>query len=424
MVNQQRFPNQIKQNEGSVTAFLKQMNLTDVLFVAALATKPLYLQKSGTLQISDILFVLVFGLLFFNRSRIFQNDLEKKWLSVFLLCMMYQFTVNAFWYYRIQRESLVDAAPLLKSNLYYVFNFIVCLTIFQMRSVRGSSHTLKLYLLGCFLSVIVALIGVLMNYRWRGRASGSFNNPNQLGYFCIVVLTAVTFFAKKIKPSLRLILVVFCVGMSLLSMSKASIVASAVLLFAYFINSRDRVGPAKLVSVLLSIIAVGVVIYILMYADWEFLNEQPIVVSLRRRLGSITTENDSDLGSGRGYDRLREIGLWVLSGVGEGANGRFATMTGKEVHSLYASFIVSYGFIGFFMLIWIVSKPLFASKRYFRSLLCISGVLAYCVTHNGIRSTLLWALLAMLLIQPQKTPPPWLAGSDPRPAHAASPPLT
>ena len=220
----------------------------------------------------------------------------------------------------------------------------------QLRSLKGFSYTLKLYLTGTILSVIIAMIGVVLQYRGTGRATGFFNNPNQLGYFCIICLSVVTFFAKEIKPPVRLFVVVICLGMTMLSLSKASIVSSTILLFAYFVNSRDRVGPSKLFSVLLSIIVVAAVVYIIMYADWEYLNSKPFIVTLRKRLGAITTENDSDLGTGRGYDRIREIGSWIVTGVGEGSYFRFTAMRGKEVHSLYASFLVSYGIIGFLMM--------------------------------------------------------------------------
>ncbi len=406
MANHLQLPQRTSESDGPIKAFLRQMTLADFLFILAIATKPLYLRKSGSLQVSDILFVLVFALQVFRRPAITQTRRENSWLSVFMICLLYQFCVNAFWSLRLQEQLLDNSTALLKNNLFYVFNFIVCITILQLRSIRGFSYTLKLYLVGTAASVAIALIGVLANPGSGIRTSGSFNNPNQLGYFCIISLTVVTFFAKEIKPSIRLILVAAAVTLSIFSMSKASIVASAILLFAYFLNSRDRVGPAKLFSVLAAIIAVAALIYILMYANWKFLLRESVIINLRKRLGALTTENDSGLGLGRGYDRIREIGFWNLVGVGEGAYSRFEVMTNKEVHSLFASFIVSYGFVGLFLLGWLTFIPLFKNKRYFRSLLCFAGILAYCVTHNGVRNTLFWALLAMLMIRPDLSEEP------------------
>lgn len=396
--------NEIIQTEPedlSLSAVIKRMSFKDVVFVVALATKPLYFFRSGSVQLSDMLFALLFLIVVFNGHPLFNNPKTNKWIICFFICLIYQFIVNVFWYFNLQTTMRADIS-LLKSNLYYVFNFLVCVSIFQLASLRGYSYTLKLYLIGTALSLFIAMIGVLLQYEGHGRAIGTFNNPNQLGYFSIVILSAVTYFAKDIKPSLRILLVVISVVLSILSLSKASILATSVLLFAYFLNSRNRVGAAKLISVALSIIVVGVMIYILMYADWESLNEQQIIISLRRRLGSITTENDSALGASRGYDRLKEIGGWIVTGVGEGANSRFQTMPGKEVHSLYASVIVSYGLIGFFTMTWLIGSAITTNRPVVRSLLCFSGILAYCVTHNGVRSTLFWALLTMLLIRPEE----------------------
>lgn len=412
MYSQKLEPKNSVQNHQTKASFFAQMTMREFLFVLALATKPLYLRSSGSVQVSDLLFVLLFGLLIFRGGPVFQTPLEKKWLVWFTICLLYQFVVNLLNFFSEQTQSTrVLDMSLLKNNLYYIFNFLVCITVMQLRSLKGFSYTLRLYLTGTILSVIIAMIGVVLQYRGTGRAIGFFNNPNQLGYFCIICMSVVTFFAKDIKPPVRLFVVVICLGMTMLSLSKASIVSSTILLFAYFVNSRDRVGPSKLLSVLLSIIVVAAVVYIIMYADWEYLNSKPFIVTLRKRLGAITTENDSDLGTGRGYDRIREIGSWIITGVGEGSYFRFTAMRGKEVHSLYASFLVSYGIIGVLMMAWIITTALFTKKRYARSLLCFSGILAYCVTHNGVRSTVLWALLAMLLIRPTEEAEPEAPGA-------------
>ena len=380
-------------------ALISELTLKDVLFVLALATKPLYFLSSGSLQISDLLFMLLFGLLIFDRAPVFQSREEERWIFWFSICLFYQASVNIIAYYHIQLDSMTDSS-LLKNNLYYIFNYLVCLTILQFRTVRGFNITLKLYLFGTALSVLVALLGVLINYKESGRATSFFNNPNQLGYFAIVTLSAFTLFAKIIRPHMRLALVVLCLFLSMVSLSKASILSCSVLLFAYFINSRDRVGPAKLLSILISITVVALIIYVIMYSDWEFLNDKKLVRSIRLRMGSLTTENDSNLGISRGYDRILEIKSWIFVGVGEGAYNRFTVMRGMEVHSLYASYLVSYGIIGFCFLLRVMSMPLFSNKRYLRNLLCFSGILLYCVTHNGIRNTLVWSLLAMLMLRP------------------------
>ena len=95
--------------------------------------KPLYLWESGSLQIADIaLLIGVVYLFFVNRGRF---GLEKRSASatkLFLVLIVYQFSINLIWYASIQHQSL------LKSSVYYLFNFIaffVTLIICEMVNI-------------------------------------------------------------------------------------------------------------------------------------------------------------------------------------------------------------------------------------------------------------------------------------------------
>ena len=108
-------------------------------------------------------------------------------------------------------------------------------------------------------------------------------------------------------------------------------------------------------------------------------------------------ENDSSLSTGRGYSRVWEIGYHFLWGKGEGAYYRFQIMTGLEVHSTFVNILVSYGLIGFAAYVYLIMKPMLHKGETVRNLACFSGLFLYFFTHNGIRNTLLWILLAVVL---------------------------
>ena len=57
------------------------------------------------------------------------------------------------------------------------------------------------------------------------------------------------------------------------------------------------------------------------------------------------TENDTALGTGRGYNRIFEMDHFVF-GMGEGGYDRFSSLNGMEAHSSYVTLFVSYGVVG------------------------------------------------------------------------------
>ena len=147
------------------------------------------------------------------------------------------------------------------------------------------------------------------------------------------------------------------------------------------------------------IIIVSVVIYLVMYSESESLQQNYYVSKVRSQIFNMANENDSDLGTGRGYDRIREIGVFVVTGVGQGGYKRFTSISGKELHSTFASLIVNYGLIGLTGYAVLFSKAALSHKRWVFNLLAMSGILLYSITHNGIRSSILWTLLSMMLLR-------------------------
>ena len=116
---------------------------------------------------------------------------------------------------------------------------------------------------------------------------------------------------------------------------------------------------------------------------------------------NLSAERDSALGTGRGYDRIREMGIHFLWGMGEGAYGRFQTMSGREVHSTFASLLVSYGLFGLLGYLVLFFKGFVNKRSLLRNLSIMSGIFLYQLSHNGIRNTLLWLVIVLLLLEKQ-----------------------
>ena len=375
----------------------------ELLFVLALALKPFYLRSSGSLQISDLIYMLLLVTFLITGKVRFPGIVEKKWLFSFLILIFYQFAINFAWYFYLSLHLNINSPAMVRSTIYYIFNFLVCLTIIQMFAQVGYERLLKLYLLGSALSLFVCYLGVALNFTGAGRERGFFNNPNQLGYYSIIVMTIFVIYCRRLKKVYRFLIIALCLVLNILSLSKASIVGSAVLLIAYALLSSDERGIKKTVAIIVSITIVTLFIYIIVFSDSNLFDGNYYIQAMRRRLLRMQYENDSDLGTGRGYDRLKEIGVWIITGVGEGAYTRFTALYGKELHSMYASTIACYGVVGFVGYSFLFCKALFSNKKIVFNIMAFSGILLYCITHNGIRNTLLWSLLAMLLLRPRDT---------------------
>lgn len=371
---------------------LHRNRLFEVLFVLALATKPLYFLKSGNIQISDVFFLLTVLVVCSSEKKIKIDKSDYSFLKVFLLIIVYQVVMNLIgpliWNPTGKYELLI------KPNLYYVFNFIVVYCIFTIVRIVGFSRTTELYMLGTVLSVILSLVGVFVENS-GSRASSFFNNPNQLGYFCVVTLTAVILFRHNLSVGVRVFCLIACSYMSILSLSKAAILALAVMYF-FFANDYERKTDVK--KVIITLLGMGIAllaVYLLLYSDIPLISNYSPIEAVRNRMLNMMQENDSDIATGRGYGRITEIGGCLLCGVGEGMNERFTILKGFETHSTYASIIVSYGIIGFVLYCFLIRKAIRSKVYGLRYTIIFLGIIVYSTTHNGIRSTLLWALIAM-----------------------------
>lgn len=83
----------------------------------------------------------------------------------------------------------------MKPCLYYIYNtiaFLLCLMICAEVSI---DNVKKAVVNGCLYSLLINTVGLIISAA-KGRATGFFNNPNQLGYYALLILTFYTIFRK------------------------------------------------------------------------------------------------------------------------------------------------------------------------------------------------------------------------------------
>lgn len=375
----------------------QNLSLSEILFILAVGFKPLYLGESGGVQLSDGFFVLLFVAVFGLSPRLHVSNNLRKWLLVFSGTLLYQMLILCIWQIITDLQNI--QGNIVISIAYYIFNFMIVCAVIKLHEQTGFERLVTDFSVGLLLSCIVCMVGMIVNPVHDIRQMGFFNNPNQLGYYSVIIYTAVLILKKYIPPTIRIVIIICACLFAVLSMSKAAIVSIAILLFlSGFFYQENKMTIKGFAIRLLTIVAFFVLVYAVLYSDWGIISNNQTIITMRYRMLTMFSENDSALGSGRGYDRLKEIGLNIVFGVGEGKYQRFTTMTGYETHSSYAALVVSYGLVGFFLYAVIIIKALKRNIQRYRHFIFCSGIFLYCVTHNGIRHTLLWVLIVVMMI--------------------------
>ena len=374
----------------------KSENIGEGIIISIyLILKPIYLWNSGSLQISDLFLMSTLIYLTIKQNGVFRfNAKISVFLKAFLGMCLYIGLINTMW-------TLALDNNILKSITYYLFNFISTIIFVVIGQNIGMEKMKKAVLYGVFFSLIISNIGVLVSIG-SGRSVGYFNNPNQLGYYGLVLFSLILFSNDQTSFIIMLVMSAMSIWVIIASSSKAAFIGVLFLSIVYILANNKGFSVKYVALGIMAIVLLGTVIYLVLYSQNENIVNNHSISMMRRRLFSMSEESDSSLGEGRGYNRIKELGINFLWGMGEGAYTRFFSLRGNEVHSTYINMFVSYGLIGF---IWYVYLILYVvvnrrNKSFtIANFAVLSGVILYQVYHNGIRSTLFWLLIVLILLQ-------------------------
>lgn len=277
-------------------------------------------------------------------------------------------------------------------TVFFFYNFIIQAAVYQHIDSYGLSALVPGVLLAAIIAITIVLIGGVNMHQISesGRSTGSFNNPNQLGYFSVCLLSLIYLFYRQQKISYLIALAGFGISifLSITSLSKAAMLANfTVVLLAI----KPSFSKGSLILWIAGIsISLGIIGYL--FSQGSF-NEFMFI----QRLENMAHENDSSIKE-RGYFAILEGNtLQIIFGLGQ---QEVFLIVGHEVHSTLGSTLNNYGIIGFFLflsifIIW--ARRLWISYGTV-GLICIAAPpVLYGVTHNGIRFTIFWLLFAASL---------------------------
>lgn len=352
-----------------------------VLMFIIIALYPVYLFPSGLPQLSHLILCLTILLTFASGK--FKFTQIQLFLSLLFMYALLRDVLAVFFGYSV--EYLV-------TPLYLLFNI---LSISALAAIVSIDKDLVYVKAGLFFAVSIAFIFLFATgfhitvSEESERAIGSFNNPNQLGYFsvCVFAISGLIRLSGKMSLPLYAFFVIGSVFLAVASLSKAAMIAVMIgagwSCYALF-NSRYTALAIFFVFALLAILfwdaqQSG------FFSDYMF----------SRRLEGIGEQNDDTL-SARGYLVFSDVGFWhFVLGYGTALGHE---MAGHEIHSTIFSFFGYYGAIGalfFLIALFIWAKLIFRSFGISGLIIVCAPPMLYGLTHNGSRFAIFWFLVTL-----------------------------
>jgi O-Antigen ligase len=351
---------------------------------------PFYIFASGNPQPADVLMALLIAYvacgLFIRLPRM--PDLYIC-VAVFLLIAV---NVNLFWWTIYTDEFFI------KSSLFYVFNAGVMISIVALYASSEPERVSRFTAWGILIAVLIEVVLVIVFAGHEGiRSIGTFNNPNQLGYWCLA--SGACWLVVRGESRLDWLDAVVLGGagyLTTVSLSKAAIGGFALLVvFAVVAHGvRSRWSAAAVGVVLLALPMLIIEPTLLKNHVKDFFSHGTAALVVER-VESVGKQQDDSL-AGRGYDRLWRHSSHLFFGAGEGAYERFDPgPAAMELHSTWGTVLFSYGITGllaFLALLWASFRH--APRRY---LFYFIPIALYGLTHQGLRFSLFWVFLGLVI---------------------------
>lgn len=357
--------------DGEGTSWSRLPGPAAALWFLTLILFPFYLFPSGGPQVSDVVMAVLVLLVFLGASVPMPPEVRAV-VSAFGWFVGYTALVN------IALAIVFQTMRPVEFTLFYVYDVSVFAVVFSLWH-RGGDHFLRMTWVGVFVALILQ-VAMLKLASGGARASGTFNNPNQLGYFALLSGTILSVLARRVRVGalLRMMAYAACMYVAVLSLSKAAM--GGIVLLVLIDGGRGRS---------LALLGLALLAGLLLFAG----DMRTVVHDLVVRVGHLQPDDSPAM---RGYDRIVLNPQYLVFGAGEGYYHHFkSALAGKEMHSSLGTVLFSYGIPGsIFFSAGLARVFKGAGVRYGMYLV---PVLVYGLTHQGLRFSLLWIMMALIL---------------------------
>lgn len=330
-----------------------QMRLHHWLFLLFWLLKPFYIWESGTMQVSDFVFVLSFFAWVIDKRGLISIEKPHVYFVFFVLGT---FFINAV-------HSVLNLNEVFMiSSIYYLYNTFMIISVSEY---KDNDTFLQGLLRVSFLNIIIQLVVLVLDqgryFYGSPRYMGTFNDPNQFAFsmftsfLLIYVITlyfqSISKKSKKLLVFIMYILVFYLIVRSSSTGMLLGISSFTFFLFIYYIFNK-KTPVYTLFKVLFIVTFVGIISYVLFAGfDLDKISAQTDLVN--RLLGKFDKVDANGLRAlieERGIDKLYNYPVYNILGAGDGLYGRFVD-SAFEVHSTLPGAIFYYGIIPFILLI-------------------------------------------------------------------------
>lgn len=341
---------------------------------------PVYVFASGVPQPGDWMILLLAPMALARWDGRLGVSMRRplRWLLIFTIYVILE---NLIWSAALGAWSFKTTTGFSMASLFYIYNgvmFLSVLVLFRRYGEAFLRFTAKAVL---FALLVQTAYGFLKGSHGL-RSTATFNNPNQLGYYALVSISLLMLFQRRRYVSGLEVAIgaIAAAYLTLISASKAALGAVGIL-----------VVVGMIVRLRTMLIIGGLVGLSLVVAN-------PMQEAIDRATNRIQTDESLGFWEERGYDRIWNNPEYVIYGAGEGAYKRFKETTmigGHEIHSSVGTLFFCYGVLGAILFGAFVISALRGSEL--RVWLLVLPTFAYGMTHQGLRSTLFWVLIAVVI---------------------------
>lgn len=353
--------------------------VSGILLCVGISAIPIYVFSSGGIQPAHMIFALFIVIVIMSNGIASELPI----ISIAILAI-YAFAVEYFYLIRTNIYGhLID-------SVYLLFNFLLTSSVYCYLLKSGFG----VVRFGVIAAISVSLVSIILSgvdlkeFGDSGREVGTFNNPNQLGYFSVCVLS-ISYILYR-AGNIGFVFAIFCFAsalfISIVSLSKAAMMANAVvIIFAIF---PHRSAAKILLWILVSALMVGFTVKMILSGELDD------YLFVRRMLGMFD-ENDSSL-EARGYFAfMKASGFQILFGMGA---DQVYGVVGHEVHSTMGGIANNYGLVGLTICCVIFfswAYRIYLSAGWVSAFCIVAPPMLYGLTHNGIRFSIFWIMIAI-----------------------------
>jgi hypothetical protein len=353
---------------------------------------PFYFFESGIPQPAHYIAAIAFIAMSFSKD--FREILKEKVVRYFLFFLLITVVINSVYFFKYNGND--DGNIFLLHIAYYIFNFLFFIlflkTIKQEQSTRSIDKIILFCLISLGIQVIISIFDLnkVTQYIVTGRSVNYFNNPNQLAYFTLLILTLFTILPNRYRNNKFIVLIVIIAAVILAIVAGSRIVLGGVVLLAllllYQLGIKLKLKYWGVISL------IGIVVASIIYKT-EFIQKRIVLVEIRNHRQDTTGISEAQI---RGYDRIWLHPENLVYGAGEGKYDRFLSYHNYELHSGFGTVLFSYGIIGLILFMMFFYKVI--APKVFYNMLLLTPIILYNLAHQGFRNPLFWAVLASVYV--------------------------